>query len=119
MVQLTSTIGQFGQILSVIPLALLLHATSWSIAFGSLAGLGALFDVLTFAVIRSRPPGRTSDVAVDTDTGATQVVRSAAALREGFRDSWAPPATRIAFWSHFARPTPGPPFAQLWGFSLL
>lgn len=119
LVQLTSTIGQFGQILSVIPLALLLHATSWSIAFGSLAGLGALFAVLTFAVIRSRPPGRTSDVAVDTDTGAIQVVRSAADLREGFRDSWAHPATRLAFWSHFATPFAGTAFGLLWGFPFL
>src|SRR3546814_2094517 len=104
MVQLTSTIGQFGQILSVLPLALLLHATSWSIAFGSLACLGAVFAVLCFAVIRSRPPGRTSDVSVDTDTGAHQVVRSPAALREGFRSPWAPPPPRTAFCSHLAPP---------------
>ncbi|MFD1492499.1 MULTISPECIES: MFS transporter [Microbacterium] len=119
LVQLTSTIGQFGQILSVIPLALLLHATSWSIAFGALAGMGVLFAVLAFAVIRSRPPGRTSDVAVDTDTGAIQVVRSAADLREGFRESWAHPATRLAFWSHFATPFAGTTFGLLWGFPFL
>ena len=33
------------------------------IAFGSLAGLGVLFTVLTFAVIRNRPPGRDADVS--------------------------------------------------------
>ena len=56
LIQLTGITGQLGQIVAVIPLAALLHATSWTVAFGSLAGLGVLFAVLTFAVIRNRPP---------------------------------------------------------------
>ncbi len=119
LVQLTGIVGQLGQIVSVLPLALLLHATSWSIAFGSLAGLGLLFAVLTFAVIRNRPPGRAADVAVNTDTGAIRVVRSAADLRQGFRESWAHPATRLAFWSHFTTPFAGTAFVLLWGFPFL
>ncbi|MRX44456.1 MFS transporter [Agromyces sp. Q22] len=119
MVQLTGLIGQSGQILAVLPLAALLHATSWSIAFGSLAGLGALFTVLTFAVIRNRPPGRVEDVSVDTVTGAIHVVRSSADLRTGFRQSWAHPGTRLAFWSHFTTPFSGTAFVLLWGFPFL
>ena len=119
LVQLTGIIGQLGQIVSVIPLAALLHATSWSVAFGALAGLGMLFAVLVFAVIRNRPPTRTADVAVDTDTGAITVVRSSADLRQGFRESWAHPATRLGFWSHFATPLAGNAFVMLWGFPFL
>ncbi|WP_242492240.1 MFS transporter [Agromyces binzhouensis] len=119
MVQLTGLIGQSGQILAVLPLAALLHATTWSIAFGSLAGLGALFTVLTFAVIRNRPPGRVEDVSVDTVTGAIHVVRSSADLRTGFRESWAHPGTRLAFWSHFTTPFSGTAFVLLWGFPFL
>ncbi|MGP3533770.1 MFS transporter [Microbacterium sp. RD1] len=119
LVQTTGLVGQFGQIVSVLPLALLLHATTWSIAFGSLAGLGMLFAVLTFVLIRNRPPGRSSDVSVDTDTGAIRVVRSTADLREGFRESWAHPATRLAFWSHFTAPFAGTAFVMLWGFPFL
>lgn len=119
MVQLTGLVGQSGQILAVLPLAALLHATSWSIAFGSLAGLGALFTVLTFAVIRNRPPGRVEDVSVDTVTGAIHVVRSSADLRTGFRESWAHPGTRLAFWSHFTTPFSGTAFVLLWGFPFL
>ena len=96
MVQLTGLVGQSGQIIAVLPLAALLHATSWTVAFGSLAGLGALFTVLTFAVIRNRPPGRAADVSVDTVTGAVHVVSSSADLRQGFRESWAHPGTRRA-----------------------
>ncbi|WP_438853955.1 MFS transporter [Agromyces sp. M3QZ16-3] len=119
MVQVTGLVGQSGQILAVLPLAALLHATSWSVAFGALAGLGALFTVLTFAVIRNRPPGRAEDVSVDTVTGAIHVVRSSADLRQGFRESWAHPGTRLAFWSHFTTPFSGTAFVLLWGFPFL
>ncbi|BDZ55367.1 hypothetical protein GCM10025870_24400 [Agromyces marinus] len=115
MVQMTGLVGQSGQILAVLPLAALLHATSWTVAFGSLAGLGVLFTVLTFAVIRNRPPGRVGDVSVDTVTGAIHVVRSSADLRQGFRESWAHPGTRLAFWSHFTTPFAGTAFVLLWG----
>ncbi|MGF2049533.1 hypothetical protein ACQUET_12655, partial [Lactococcus lactis] len=103
-VQLTGIIGQLGQIVAVVPLAALLHATSWSVAFGSVAGLGVLFAVLTYAIIRNRPPERRDDpvdLSVDTQTGAIRVVTSAADLRQGFRESWAHPGTRLGFWSHF------------------
>jgi MFS family permease len=100
-------------------MAALLHATSWSVAFGSLAGLGVLFTVLTFVVIRNRPPDRAADVSVDTATGAIHAVTSAADLREGFRESWGHPATRLAFWSHFTTPFSGTAFILLWGFPFL
>ena len=108
--------------MAVIPLAVLLHATSWTVAFGSLAALAVLFAVLTFAVIRNRPPQRESDpvdMSVNTDTGAVRVVRSSADLREGFRASWAHPATRLGFWSHFTTPFAGTAFMLLWGFPFL
>jgi MFS family permease len=119
LVQFTGIIGQAGQLLAILPMAALLHATSWSVAFGSLAGLGALFTVLTFAVIRNRPPDRDADVSVDTATGAMHVVTSSIDLREGFRESWAHPATRLAFWSHFTTPFSGTAFILLWGFPFL
>ena len=119
LVQLTGIVGQAGQLLAILPLAALLHATSWSIAFGSLAGLGLLFTVLTFAVIRNRPPGREADVSVDTETGAIRLVTSAADLRQGIGESWRHPATRLAFWTHFTTPFAGTAFVLLWGFPFL
>lgn len=119
LVQLTGIIGQLGQIVSVIPLAALLHATSWSVAFGSLAGLGMLFSVLIFVIVRNRPPTRSADVAVDTDTGTITVVRSSADLRQGFSEAWKHPGTRLAFWSHFTTPFAGNAFVILWGFPFL
>ena len=119
MVQLTGITGQAGQLLAILPMAALLHATSWTVAFGTLAGLGVLFTVLTFAVIRNHPPDRDADVSVNTETGAIRVVTSSADLREGFRESWSHPGTRLAFWSHFTTPFSGTAFVLLWGFPFL
>lgn len=119
MVQFTGLIGQSGQLLALLPLAALLHATSWSITFGSIAGLGALFAVLVFLLIRNHPPERDGDVTVDTDTGAIRVVTSAVDTGVGIRAAWAHPGTRLAFWSHFTTMFAGTAFVLLWGMPFL
>lgn len=119
MVQLTGIIGQLGQIVAVVPLAALLHATSWSIAFGSVAGLGVLFAVLVFALVRNRPPDVPRDISVDTDTGAIRVVTSSIDTRVGVRAAWAHPGTRLAFWTHFTTMFSGTAFVLLWGIPFL
>lgn len=119
MVQLTGIVGQSGQLAALTPLAALLHATSWSVAFGSIAGLGVLFTILVFVFIRNRPPGRTADVSVDTDTGAVRVVTSQIDVGTGIRAAWAHPGTRLAFWSHFTTPFAGSAFMLLWGMPFL
>ncbi|MGV9192973.1 MFS transporter [Microbacterium sp. MC2] len=119
MVQLTGIVGQTGQLIALIPLAALLHATTWSITFGSIAGLGVLFAVLTVALIRNHPPEVAADVTVDTDTGAIRVVRSSVDTGVGIRAAWGHPGTRLAFWSHFATPFAGTAFILLWGMPFL
>jgi MFS family permease len=119
MVQMTGIVGQAGQLLALIPLAALLHATTWTVAFGSIAGLGVLFAILVFVVIRNRPPELPADVTVDTDTGAIRVVTSSSDVGVGIRAAWAHPGTRLAFWSHFATPFAGTAFVLLWGMPFL
>jgi MFS family permease len=119
MVQLTGILGQLGQLIAIMPLATLLHATSWSIAFGSLAGLCVLFGVLLAVFVRNHPPEREADISVDTQTGAIRVVTSAIDTRVGIRAAWANPGTRLAFWSHFTTPFAGTAFMMLWGFPFL
>ncbi|MBF4632877.1 MFS transporter [Agreia pratensis] len=108
-IQFTGLLGQFGQIVSVIPLAALLHATNWPTAFVSLAAVGALAGILTFAMVRNEPE----------KTGAITVVTSRPDLRQGFVDAWKHPGTRLAFWSHFSTPFAGNAFALLWGYPFL
>jgi MFS family permease len=119
MVQFTGIIGQAGQLVALIPLAALLHATSWTITFGSIAGLGVLFTILVFLVIRNRPPEQKVDVSVNTDTGVVRVVTSSIDTGVGIRASWAHPGTRLAFWSHFTSPFAGTAFILLWGMPFL
>ncbi|HEU5223259.1 MAG TPA: MFS transporter [Candidatus Lumbricidophila sp.] len=119
MVQLTGIIGGLGQLLSLLPLAGFVHTSGWTVAFGTLAGLGVLFAVLTYLVIRNRPPGREEDVSVNTATGAISVVHSSVDFRTGVKESWAHPGTRLGFWAHFTTPFAGSAFALLWGFPFL
>lgn len=119
MSQLTGLVGQAGQLLALAPLAALLHATSWEVAFGGIAGLCVLFAVLVFAFIRNHPPEVDADVSVNTDTGAIRVVRSSVDTGVGIRAAWAHPGTRLAFWSHFTTPFAGTAFVLLWGTPFL
>ncbi|PRB01978.1 MFS transporter [Microbacterium sp. MYb72] len=119
MVQFTGILGQAGQLVALVPLAAFLHATSWTVTFGSIAGLGVLFAILVFLVIRNHPLERGADVTVDTDTGVIRVVTSAIDTGVGIRAAWAHPGTRLAFWSHFTTPFAGTAFVLLWGMPFL
>lgn len=119
MSQLTGLVGQAGQLLALAPLAAILHATSWEIVFGGIAGLCVLCGTIVFAVIRNHPPEIGADVSVDTDTGAIRVVRSSMDTGVGIRAAWAHPGTRLAFWSHFTTPFAGTAFVLLWGMPFL
>ena len=119
MVQFTGIVGQTGQLIALVPLAAMLHATTWTITFGSIAGLGVLFAILVALIIRNHPPERDADVTVNTDTGVIRVVTSAIDTGVGIRAAWAHPGTRLAFWSHFTTPFAGTAFVLLWGMPFL
>lgn len=119
MVQATGLVGQAGQLIAVVPLAALLHATTWTVTFGGIAGLGVLFTILVFTIVRNHPPTVTADVTVNTDTGAVQIVQSSVDTGVGIAAAWAHPGTRLAFWSHFTTPFAGTAFILLWGMPFL
>jgi len=103
--QLTGQLGQFGQVLSAIPLVALLHGPGWGTAFGAAASLGALMAVLSFAVLRDGP-GR-AEVPSLRETGANLV------------EAWRHPGTRLGLWSHFVTQFTTHTFALMWGFPYL
>ncbi|WP_149085307.1 MULTISPECIES: MFS transporter [Microbacterium] len=119
MVQFTGIIGQAGQLIALVPVAALLHATTWTITFGSIAGLGLLFTILVWLIVRNNPAESGPDVSVNTDTGVVRVVTSAIDTGVGIRAAWAHPGTRLAFWSHFTTPFAGTVFVLLWGMPFL
>ncbi len=119
MAQLTGTVGQLGQLLALVPLPMLLHATSWEVAFATLAGTTAVFAVFVFLIVRNHPATVGADVSVNTDTGAIRVVKSSFDLRQSLGEAWQNPGTRLGFWSHFTTPFAGTAFLMLWGVPFL
>ncbi|WP_213576304.1 MFS transporter [Rhodococcus sp. USK13] len=107
--QLTGIFGQIGQILSALPLMLLLNGPGWNFAYGSAASLGLLSFVLAVSVIRNSPPG-------------LEVVAAPAGLREvgrQIRTVWARPGTRLGFFTHMGTQFSMTTFALLWGVPYL
>jgi MFS family permease len=109
MTQVTALVGQFGQVLSAIPLVLLLHGPGWTAGFGSAAGLGVLATVLVLLVIKNRPDQKSAPVPAPEVTRMWQTLRSA----------WLTPGTRLGFWSHMGTQFSGTVFALLWGVPFL
>jgi sugar phosphate permease len=107
--QWTGNVGQLGQVLSAVPLSLVLHGSGWRPAFLSAAGLSVVAVVIVVVVVRDSPLGQ----AVAT-TGTTW--RDAGRqLGESVRR----PGTRLGFWSHFVTQSSGTVFSLLWGVPFL
>lgn len=109
--QWIGTLGQLGQILSAIPLTLLLGALSWTPTFLILASVSALALVGVLLFVHNG----NSPVTRSIPTVATPPV---SALRH-IRDALGRPGTRLGFWSHFVTQSSGTVFALLWGFPFL
>ena len=112
--QWTGNIGQLGQVLSALPLSLLLHRYGWQPAFLSAAALSLVAAVLVVVLLSNgRPTTRLTD-APTPDRAASWP----AAVRQ-LRESLARPGTQLGFWSHFVTQSSGTVFSLLWGFPLL
>ena len=102
--QLTTILGQLGQILSAVPFLILLHAAGWSQAFGLAAAGSGLAVLLAVVVIRNAPgPGWAPG-----PPAGRQV-----------RTVWRRPGTRLAFFGHMGSQFSMMVFALLWGVPYL
>lgn len=106
--QLLGNAGQFGQIVSAVPFAILLHQTDWSAAFTLWSGLGLLVGLVTYVVITDERSGNSGRHEVDVRT-------MIATLRSNIRR----PSTRTAFWVHFCTMSPSTLLLLLWGVPFL
>jgi MFS family permease len=107
--QAMGTIGQFGQVLSAIPLSILLHDLGWEPAYLSAAALSLVAFVLVVIFVQNTPAGTPV---------SERVTGWAAALRQ-LRESLKRPGTRLGFWSHFVTQSSGSVLTLLWGFPFL
>lgn len=108
--QVFSQLGQLGQLLSAVPLMLVLHTAGWTPAFLSAAGL----SVVAFATV----------------LGATMVAGAAPMPHQVHRlspretvahvlEALRRPGTQLGFWAHFVTQSSVTVFALLWGFPFL
>ncbi|WP_423917227.1 MFS transporter [Frigoribacterium sp. 2-23] len=107
--QWTGNIGQAGQVLSALPLSLVLHGFGWTPAFLSAASVSVLVVVLVALVVKNSP-----FVEGPRAEGAT--------WSEAFRqlgESIRRPGTRLGFWSHYVTQSSGTVFSLLWGVPFL
>lgn len=109
MTQLTTIVGQLGQILSAVPFVALLRHFGWSTAFSSVGAVSALMGVLAFAVVRNGPPG----------TWVATPIASVRDVGTALRQVWARPGTRLGFFGHMATQFPMMVFSLLWGLPYL
>jgi sugar phosphate permease len=109
--QWVGTLGQVGQILSAVPLTLLLGTAHWTLTFVILSGVSAvaLAGVLLFVRNGSSPTTRSMPAVSSTPLSPLRHIR----------DSLARPGTRLGFWSHFVTQSSGTVFTMLWGFPFL
>ncbi|MCW2719190.1 nitrate/nitrite transporter [Pseudonocardia sp.] len=111
--QLTTILGQLGQILSAVPFLALLHASGWSAAFAGAAAGSALVAVLALAVVRNAPIG--PDGAGWSPAPSVSVREIAAQLSA----VWRRPGTRLGFFGHMGTQFSMMVFALLWGVPFL
>jgi MFS family permease len=107
--QLTTILGQLGQILSAVPFLILLHHAGWSTAFGLAAAGSALAALLVVAVVRNAPAGGWSPAPS----------MSAREIGRQLREVWGRPGTRLGFFGHMGTQFSMMVFALLWGVPYL
>lgn len=106
--QLLGTSGQLGQVLSALPLALIIHEWGWTPAYLSAAALSVI--ALTVVVVLGRDPV-TADVVSPRPTWGHSLHQ--------LRESLARPGTQLGFWAHFTLGGSVTMFSLLWGFPFL
>jgi MFS family permease len=107
---LTGLAGAIGQIATTVPLGVALEGIGWTATFAGSGVLTAGLAVVCARGIRDRPAG-----AAATAPAAGGRAPVGATLRA----AWLRPATRRAFWSHFALMGPFVAITALWGYPWL
>jgi MFS family permease len=107
--QLTTILGQLGQVLSAVPFLALLHAAGWFPAFAAAASASALGAVLVVVLVKNAPDGGWSPAPS----------LSLPEIGGQLRRVWARPGTKLGFFGHMGTQFSMMVFALLWGVPYL
>ncbi|MCF2705693.1 MFS transporter [Arcanobacterium haemolyticum] len=129
MTQMTSMIGQLGQVVASVPFAFALAHYGWSVAFIGIGVAGVASASIAYVWVRNSPPdsgegdaaglddmGAAPDELVEDFPYASAFVASRPmTTSEAIRH----PGTWLGFWSHFTCGFPAMVFLLLWGTPFL
>jgi MFS family permease len=105
--QWVGIIGQFGQIVSAVPFALLLHSLGWQPGLLIASGASVVAAAVALALVRrGEPPPATSPVP--TSSALQQL---GASIRR--------PGTQLGFWAHLVGGTVPTLMSIMWGYPFL
>jgi MFS family permease len=105
--QWVGIIGQFGQIVSAVPFALLLHSLGWQPGLLIASGASVVASAVALALVRrGEPPTATGPVPT---TGVMQQL--GASVRR--------PGTQLGFWAHLVGGTVPTLMSIMWGYPFL
>jgi MFS family permease len=105
--QWVGIIGQFGQIVSAVPFALLLHSLGWQPGLLIASGASVVASAVALALVRrGEPPTATGPVPT---TGVMQQL--GASIRR--------PGTQLGFWAHLVGGTVPTLMSIMWGYPFL
>ena len=107
--QLTGLVGQGGQVLSLVPLVIVLHSAGWTPAFLSAAACGVIVAVAVAVAVHDTPDGRRTP---DEE-------QSWESVRRDVTEAWRHPGTKLGFWTHFTTQFSGTVMVMLWGYPFL
>lgn len=110
---LTGLAGAIGQVGTTVPLGAALEGIGWTATFAGSGALTAALAVLCMRGVHDRPAGAAGA------TGASAADAKRVPVGATLRAAWARPATRRAFWSHFALMGPFVAITALWGYPWL
>lgn len=108
---LTAALGALGNLISTLPLSMLLDSAGWTTTFAATGAATALYAVVLALRVRDNP------AAVAPEPEPEPV--SPRAVLGQVRHAWRTPGTRLGFWVHFSTMFAPAMLSLLWGFPYL
>lgn len=108
MTQIIGLLGWIGQLLSAIPFAFILRHQSWTFSFSILTLTSVIVGTFSYLIIRDQNP----ELLINSWPTRHDLVNRV-------KRTWAHPATKIGFWSHWSSPFSANMFSLIWGVPFL
>ncbi|HWM01008.1 MAG TPA: MFS transporter [Actinophytocola sp.] len=105
----TGALGALGNLVSTLPLAVLLESVGWTTTFAVTGAATAAYAIVLALRIRDNPAGVTVERRPE----------SLRAVLGQVRHAWGTPGTRLGFWVHFSTMSAPVMLGLLWGFPYL